>query len=167
MQSHTSKKIAYMALFVALALIFSYVEALIPIDFGIPGIKLGIANVVSVISLSLFGFFETLIIVILRVVISGFLFGNLYSIIYSLAGGIFSVLLMVALKKTKKFSVYGISMGGGVTHNLGQLIVATLTINQLRLAFYGPILIISGLIMGWLIGVASDQVLKRVETYVR
>ena len=148
-------------------MIFSYVEAIIPFNFGIPGVKLGLANVVSVITLSMFGLIPTILVVICRVVLAGLLFGNMYSIIYSLAGALLSVFIMLLVSKLKIFSIYGISMCGGVFHNLGQLIVAVFVIDQLKLSYYGPVLIISGLIMGYLIGLISNQVIKRVETYVR
>jgi len=162
-----TKKIAYIAALTTLAMIFSYVESLIPVNFGIPGIKLGVANIVSVISLYTFGLIPSLVIVVLRVLLTGFLFGNAYSIIYSLAGGVLSLLAMYLIMKSDLFSMCGISICGGVVHNLGQLLVAMLTVNQIKLSYYGPILIISGVIMGVIVGLICRAVYKRVETYVR
>lgn len=167
MQSQISKKIAYISVLISLALIFSYIEALIPIDFGIPGVKLGLANVVSIITLYIFGFYYALFVTLIRVVLSGLLFGNMFSIIYSLSGGLISLIIMYLLKETNKFSIVGVSIGGGVFHNVGQLLIAVLIIEQLKLYFYLPILIISGVLMGTLIGIVSMAVTKRVETYVR
>lgn len=167
MRFQSSKSIAYCGLLTTLAMVFSYVESLIPLDFSIPGVKLGLANVVSVIAIYLFAPVYAYIIVILRVLLTGFLFGNLYSIIYSLSGAIFSLLAMIFLKKTDKVSIYGVSITGGVVHNIGQLFVAVLVVNQLKLSFYGPVLIISGVIMGFVIGWISSVIIKRVETYVR
>lgn len=163
----SNKKISYVSLLIALALIFSYIEAIIPIDFGIPGVKIGLANIISIIALYLLGAYYAIFIVVLRVLLSGFLFGNMFSILYSLAGGILSVIIMSLLKRTNLFSIVGISMSGGVAHNMGQLVIAAIVIKQLKLYFYCPVLIISGIIMGILIGVVSNAVLKRVETYVR
>lgn len=160
-------KIAYIALFIAVSLVFSYIESLIPINYGIPGVKLGLANVVSVISLYLFGELYTIIVLIARILLSGFLFGNLYGIIYSLAGGILSFVIMAVCKKTNVFSMIGISILGGVSHNIGQLLIAIMTVRQLRFMYYCPVLIISGLVMGTIIGIICKGVYKRVETYVR
>lgn len=168
MQSRISnKKIAFISLFVALAMICSYIESLIPINFGIPGVKLGLANVVSVVVLYLFSPLIALIVVILRVILLGILFGNMFSILYSLTGGVVSVILMYITKKTNLFSLVGVSIVGGVSHNLAQLFVAMVVIEQLKLSFYGPVLIISGIVTGTMIGLLCMQVIKRVETYVR
>lgn len=168
MQSRISnKKIAFISLFVALAMICSYIESLIPINFGIPGVKLGLANVVSVVVLYLFSPLIALIVVILRVILIGILFGNMFSILYSLTGGVVSVILMYITKKTNLFSLVGVSIVGGVSHNLAQLFVAMVVIEQLKLSLYGPVLIISGIVTGTMIGLLCMQVIKRVETYVR
>lgn len=167
MQLPDNKKIAYLSLMITLSLIFSYIETLIPLNFGIAGVKIGLANIISVIALYLFGFGYSLFIVIIRVILSGFLFGNLFSIIYSLTGGILSISIMYFLKKTDKFSITGVSIGGGVFHNAGQLLIAVLVINELKLYFYFPVLIIAGVIMGTVIGIISSIIISRVETYVR
>ena len=98
-------KAAYFGVFTALALIFSYVETLIPIHIGIPGVKLGLANLIVVIALYRIGVRESYVLSVLRVILAGFLFGNLFAILYSLAGGLFSLTVMAFLKKTEKFSV--------------------------------------------------------------
>ena len=168
MQSRISnKKIAFISLFVALAIICSYIESLIPINFGIPGVKLGLANVVSVVALYLFSPLIAVLVVILRVLLIGILFGNMFSILYSLAGGVISVILMAITKKTNLFSLVGVSIVGGVSHNLAQLFVAMIVVDQLKLSFYGPVLIVSGIVTGTLIGLLCMQIIKRVETYVR
>lgn len=156
-------KVAYFGVFVALALIFSYVETLIPIHFGIPGVKLGLANLVIVIALYKLGLKEAFLLSVTRVILSGFLFGNIFSIIYSLAGGILSLLVMALLKKTEGFSVMGVSISGGVFHNIGQLFVAMFTLETARLIYYFPILLISGVLTGFLIGIISNETLKRLK----
>ena len=167
MQLRNSTKVAYTAVLATLALIFSYIESLIPVNAYVPGIKLGLANVVSVVAIYLLSPVYAYMIVFIRTILSGFLFGNLFSIIYSLMGGILSVIVMSFLKKTDKFSIIGISVAGGVFHNIGQLIVAIFAVSQLKLYYYGPVLIISGIMMGIIVGVLSLIIIKRVETYVR
>ena len=155
-------RVAYFGVFTALALIFSYVETLIPINFGIPGIKLGLANLIIIIALYKMKIGEAYALSIVRVILAGFMFGNLFSIIYSLAGGLLSLTVMMLLKKTDKFSVFGISMAGGVFHNVGQLIVAIIVMENLNIAYYMPVLLISGLITGFVIGLVASEMLKRL-----
>ena len=121
-------RVAVFGVFTALALIFSYIELLIPVNFGIPGAKLGLANLVTVIVLCKTDWREALLLSVVRVVLAGFLFGNLFGILYSLAGGLLSVTVMAALKKTGAFSVIGVSMAGGVSHNIGQRSVSMLIV---------------------------------------
>lgn len=156
-------RVAYFGVFTALALIFSYVETLIPINFGIPGIKLGLANLIIIIALYKMKVKEAYALSVVRVVLAGFMFGNLFSIIYSLAGGLLSLSVMVLLKKTDKFSLFGISMAGGVFHNVGQLIVAILVMENLNIVYYMPVLLISGLITGFVIGIVAGEMLKRLN----
>lgn len=156
-------KAAYFGVFIALALIFSYVETLIPIQVGIPGVKLGLANLVVVVVLYKMGIKEAYTLAVVRVILSGFLFGNLFSIVYSLAGGLLSLTVMVALKRTKAFSLLGISAMGGVFHNVGQLIMAALVLESLSIGYYLPVLFISGLVTGILIGIISGEMLKRLN----
>ena len=119
-----NKKLANMAMLVALAMIFSYVESLIPINFGVPGMKLGVANLVTVTGLYFLEIPEVLAVSVLRVLLTGFLFGNGMSIIYSLAGAVVSLLAMVLVKKMDGISIVGVSITGGVFHNIGQILVA-------------------------------------------
>ena len=156
---------AYFGVFTALALIFSYLESLIPIQFGIPGIKLGLANLLTVILLYKRNAKEALILSAVRVILSGFMFGNLFSIVYSLAGGIMSLLVMAVLKRSGKFSVIGVSAAGGVSHNTGQLMVAMAAVETYRVGYYFPVLLIAGVLTGLLIGTAAEQVLKRLENF--
>jgi heptaprenyl diphosphate synthase len=155
-------RVAHFGVYTALALIFSYVETLIPINFGIPGVKLGLANLIIVVALYKMSLKEAYILSIVRVVLSGFIFANLFSIIYSLAGGLLSLSVMALLKKTNQFSVLGISMAGGVFHNIGQLIMAIIVLESFNIAYYFPVLIISGVVTGLLIGIISNEMLKRL-----
>ena len=155
-------KVAYFGVFTALALIFSYVETLIPIQFGIPGVKLGLANLIIVIALYRMKLSEAYLLSIVRVLLAGFIFGNYFSIIYSLAGGLLSLTVMALLRKKGGFSVIGISIAGGVFHNIGQLIVASVIVETFSVMYYVPVLLIAGLVTGLLIGIASDGMLKRL-----
>lgn len=154
---------AYFGVFTALALIFSYVEVLIPIQFGVPGIKLGLANLLIVIMLYKCGPKEALLLSVVRIILSGFIFGNMFSILYSLAGGILSLAVMALLKSRGSFSVMGVSIAGGVSHNLGQLAVAMAVVATYRVGYYFPVLLIAGLLTGMLIGIISNEVLKRIR----
>lgn len=155
-------KVAYFGVFTTLALIFSYVETLIPIQFGIPGVKLGLANLIIVIALYRMKLSEAYILSIVRVLLAGFIFGNYFSIIYSLAGGLLSLTVMALLRKKGGFSVIGVSIAGGVFHNIGQLIIASVIVETFSVMYYVPVLLIAGLVTGLLIGIASDGMLKRL-----
>lgn len=157
------KKVAYLGVFTALALIFSYVESLIPLHIGMPGVKLGLANLMIVLALYKMGPTEASVIAIVRIVLSGFLFGNLFSIFYSLSGSICSLAAMIPLKRTKLFSVIGVSMAGGVCHNVGQLMIAIILVDSFSVIYYLPVLILSGMLTGILIGVISKETIKRTR----
>ena len=138
-----SRKIALCAMLMALAMIFSYVEVLIPINLGVPG--------------------EVLMISVARILLMGYLFGNGMSILYSLAGGLLSFLVMFLLKHIKGFSITGVSIAGGVTHNVAQICVAALVVQNRKLFYYLPALLVAGVITGMLIGILSDRILSAVK----
>lgn len=156
-------RVAYFGVFTALALMFSYIETMIPIQFGVPGIKLGLTNIMIVIMLYKSSAKEALLLSIVRIMLSGFLFGNLSSILYSIAGGVLSLGIMTLLKKQGGFSVIGVSVAGGVSHNIGQLIVAMLVVETYQVGYYFPVLLVAGVLTGLGIGVASQEVLKRIR----
>ena len=162
-QKIPAKTVALMAMMIALAMIFSYVETMIPINFGIPGVKLGLANLVIVAAIYLFGGKQAFLISIVRIFLSGFMFGNLASIMYSLAGGLLSLAVMLLLKKKDKLSILTVSVMGGICHNIGQLIVAMLVVENLKLIFYVPVLLISGFLTGLLIGIVCRVILPAVK----
>ena len=153
-----SRKIALCAMLMALAMIFSYVEVLIPINLGVPGIKLGIANLVVVVGLFFLPAGEVLMISVARILLMGYLFGNGMSILYSLAGGLLSFLVMFLLKHIKGFSITGV-----VTHNVAQICVAALVVQNRKLFYYLPALLVAGVITGMLIGILSDRILSAVK----
>lgn len=158
-------RVAYFGVFTALALIFSYVETLIPVSFGIPGIKLGLANLIIVIALYRLKLKEAYLLSVTRVLLSGLIFGNYFSILYSLAGAFLSLSVMALLKRDGGFSVIGVSIAGGVSHNIGQLIVAVLVVETYQVTYYLPVLLIAGLLTGGLIGIVSSETLKRLVNY--
>lgn len=147
----------------SLALIFSYVEAIIPYSPGVPGIKLGIANIVTVIALYKFGPKDAAAVSIIRIVIAGLLFNGLFGMLYSLAGAAVSLIGMILLKKTDLFSVVGVSMAAGVLHNLGQLLMASALISDLRIFFYFPVLLFSGIAAGIIVGIVSAYILRTLR----
>lgn len=162
-----AKNVAIWGALIALAMIFSYVEHLIPLGelIAIPGVKLGLANVVVLFALYSLKPTDAITIGILRVLLSSFIFG-MTVLPYSLAGCVLSFLVMLLAKKTK-LSIVGVSMLGGISHNIGQLIVAILITSTVRIAYYLPVLLISGLVTGLLMGFAANLVVKRVDTIKR
>ena len=155
-------RVAYFGVFTALALIFSYVETLIPVNLGIPGVKLGLANLIIVVALYKMRLSEAYLLSGVRVLLAGFIFGNYFSIIYSLAGGLLSLTVMALLKKWGGFSLQGISIAGGVFHNIGQLIVAAVVVETFSVTYYFPVLLVAGLLTGLVIGIVAEMMLKRL-----
>lgn len=162
--SQMKNKVAVFGVFTSLALILSYVELLIPINFGIPGMKLGLANLLVVILLYKGCPRDALLLSVIRILLSGLIFGNMFSIFYSLGGGLLSLAVMVFLKKTGQFTVAGISIGGGASHNVGQLLVAMFVVQTYQVGYYLPVLLIAGVITGAVIGILSAEVLKRTQS---
>lgn len=157
MNVHT---LANCALLTATAMILSYVESQIPIPFPVPGMKLGLANYAIIVVLYLYGWKEALLVSFMRIVLTGLLFGNLMSISFSLAGGLLSLIVMIVLKKFKILPVMGVSMIGGVMHNLGQILVAMTVVQTTKILYYFAILMVTGAITGLLIGYAGRLSLK-------
>ena len=161
-----TKKIAYLGLLIALAFVFSYIEFLIPINIGVPGAKLGLANLVIIVALYTIKERDAFILSMIRIVLVGFTFANLASMLYSLAGGILSFVVMVIAKKTKKLSVTGVSVLGGVFHNIGQIIMAIWVVKTTSLIYYLPVLLVSGIAAGVAIGVLGSMVTRRIKRIV-
>lgn len=160
-------KVAYLGVLTALALIFSYVESLIPVYFAVPGIKLGLANVVVVLVLYQMGVKEAYLVSTVRVILAGFMFGNLMSILFSLAGCSLSILAMYFLYKKPSFSVIGVSVIGAVFHNLGQVIVAMIIVESFSVMYYFAVLMISGVVTGIIIGIVVVEMRKRLKISIR
>lgn len=158
-----AKKVATYGLLVALAFILSYIENLFPLSLAIPGIKLGLANLVVVTALYSMGAKEAFVLSLLRILLVSFTFGNLSMMLYSLAGGMLSWLLMTIFKKTKLLSMTGVSIIGGIAHNIGQIGVAIIVVETFDIAYYLPFLMIAGVITGAVIGILGAMINKRVK----
>ncbi len=161
--SSKSKKAALFGLMIALAFVLSYLESLIPFNFGVPGIRLGLANTVVLAALYIMPKKDAFLISVIRIILAGFTFNGVSAMIFSLAGGLFSFAVMLLLQKSEKFSVIGVSAAGGTAHNIGQLAAAAATAKTAGLLYYIPVLIISGAVTGILTGTAADIVIKRIK----
>lgn len=157
------KNVAVLGLCVALAMIMSYIESLFPLNFAVPGIKMGLANIVIIFLLYRVGFGAACVVSLIRVFLVSLLFGNVMMMAYSLAGAALSLVLMLMLKKSGKFSVIGVSIAGGVAHNAGQIIMAIILLGAKQIAYYLPVLVITGTATGVLIGIAASVVIKRIK----
>lgn len=158
----SAARAAYLGMMLAFALILGYAESLLPLSFAIPGIKLGLPNLAVLLVLYRSGTKNAFIIAVLRIALSGFLFGSLYSILYSLAGGLVSFLMMICMKKTGRFGISGVSLAGGVTHNIGQLAVAAFVVETGGLFYYLPPLLVAGVVTGLLNGIVAGQIQRRL-----
>ena len=156
-----SSKLARYGLLIALALALSWLESLLP-PLGVPGVKLGLPNLAVVFALYRLGWKDAWVISLVRAALAALLFGSGVSLIYSAAGAVLSLTVMGLLKKTGSFSPVGVSVAGGVAHNAGQILVAMALLETSRLAWYLPVLWISGTVAGVLIGVVSGELVKRV-----
>jgi heptaprenyl diphosphate synthase len=157
---NTARSIALCGVMTALAIVFGYIEHLIPLPIGIYGIKLGIANLVTVVMLYALNAYSAFSINTVRIVLCSMLFGSFTSFWYSIVGGFLSFFVMIILKKTNKFSPMGISICGAIAHNIGQIAVAIVILEEFKIALYLPILLISGAITGAIIGILSIILLK-------
>ena len=157
-----AKKVSLYGILVSLAFIASYIEVLIPFNFHIPGMKLGLANIAVLIALYTGGTKAGITVSIIRIILVGLTFGNPYSAIYGLSGGVISLAVMIALKKTDFFGMTGVSMAGGVAHNIGQLLCAMILLKLPAVFTYLSYLILVGTVTGALIGIIDEEVLKRL-----
>ena len=156
-----TKKVTVMAMCIALAMILSYLESLIPSP-GIPGVKLGLANLAVIFALYRLGWKEAVGVSLLRVLLVSLLFGHAAGWMYSTAGAVLSLAGMIPLKKTEKLSCVAVSVLGGVLHNVGQILMAWALMGK-NVVYYLPVLILSGTIAGIAIGVVSALLVRRVD----
>lgn len=159
----TVGQIAEYGLLIALALVLSYVEVLVPLSVSVPGVKLGLANIVVVFALYRLGKAEAFAISVLRVLLISFIFGSGFALLYSLSGAILSFGVMLLLLKTGRFSPIGVSIGGGVFHNVGQILCAMVILGTKQIAYYLPVLLISGTAAGVVIGIITGILIKRIK----
>ena len=158
-----TKKVAMLGLSIALAMIMSYIEALVPLSFAVPGIKMGLANIVIIFVLYKIGTKEAILVSLIRVILVSLLFSNVMAMAYSIAGAVLSLSVMWLLKKTDKFSFVGVSIAGGIVHNVGQIIMAVILLGTEQIALYLPVLIITGTATGVVIGIVSGLVVNRFK----
>ena len=156
------KKISLIAMFSAFAILVSYIETFIP-SIGIPGVKLGLANIVIVLAIYILDVKYAIVIDIVRILLVGFMFGSLFSIYFALVGAFFSILIMAILKKVFDFSIVTISVFGGVFHNVGQIVVAAIVVSSYNIIYYLPVLLIAGIICGLIIGILARILLERTR----
>ena len=158
----STKKVATCGVLAALAIVFGYVEHLVPLPIGIYGIKLGIANICILVLMYAIDAKTAISVNIVRIAVCGMLFGNLTAFIYSLVGGVASFAVMLVAKRSNRFSVVGVSVCGGIVHNVAQIIAAVFLFDELRIAFYLPVLLICGTLTGALIGAVATLIIKRL-----
>lgn len=162
-QLNNNHKIALCGVLIALAMILSYLESLVPIHMAVPGVKLGLANLVTIIALQRLDLKSTIVISVGRIILSNILFGNMAVLLYSLAGAACSILIMTLLKKCRVFGLVGISVAGAVFHNLGQIFVAVCVMENVRIFYYMFILLITGTVAGVAIGLLASFLLKNIR----
>ncbi len=160
------KRLCLYGLLIALAFVLSYVETLIPVaavSFFVPGMKIGLANIVVMVALYTLGARDAFILSLIRIFLVGLTFGNTVSMVYSLSGGLLSYIVMLLLKLTGKFSMVTVSIAGGIFHNVGQILMAALVLENAGVMGYIPVLAVSGTVTGLLIGLLGGEVAKRVR----
>ncbi|SHI34050.1 Gx transporter family protein [Parasporobacterium paucivorans] len=162
-----AKRISYLSMFTAFAIILSYIEVILPFNFGIPGVKLGLANLVVVIVLFNIGPREAMLINIVRIFIIALLFGNPFSLLFSFAGAFISFVFMFLAMKSKLFSIIAVSVVGGVTHNIAQIVIASLVVETYGILYYLPVLIIAGFVTGLVLGIIANLFQNKVKTLLR
>lgn len=163
MRQNKTAKLATYGLLIALAMILSYVEAQIPAFFVVPGMKLGLTNIVVLFALYRIGYKSAFFVNLLRILLVSMLFGNGMSLAYSLAGGMLSTLVMMLLKRSGKLKIVTVSIVGGICHNVGQILVAIVILQTTALAWYLLVLWFSGLASGLVIGLIGGEMVKRLN----
>lgn len=159
-----TKRLVLLAMLTAVAMILSYVESLLP-SVGIPGVKMGLANIAVIFALFRFGWKEAAALSLVRVVLVSLLFGSVGAMLYSLAGAVLSLAVMALLRRTDRFSTLGVSVAGGVAHNAGQILMAMLILQTRQLLGYLPVLAVAGIGGGILTGLAAALLIRRIPEY--
>ena len=157
------RSVAFLGLCIALALILAYVEILLPpISTAAPGIKMGLPNLIIMFLFYRKGVRAAATVSLLRIVLVSMLFGTVAAFLYSVAGAVLSLAVMVVLQRLQWFSAVGVSIGGAVAHNLGQILMAMLLFQTVRLGYYFAVLVISGIVAGVLIGLGTSILIRRM-----
>lgn len=165
MKVNFAKKTALRGILIGVAFVLSWVEMQIPYSFAIPGIKLGLTNLVVIIALYCLSPIDAFAINIIRILLVSFTFGNMATFMYSAAGGVLSFVVMYSLYKLTKLSVRLVSVAGGVSHNVGQIVVAIIVLDNTKIAWYLPYLWISGIVAGIAIGLLGSLVIGRIRRF--
>ena len=162
----TTKQLVTLSALIAVAMILSYIESLIPAFVAVPGVKMGLSFIATVFALYALGWQYAICVSVVRVFLSALLFGNFVSLIYSLSGAALALALMILLKKLDRFSSVGVSVAGGVGHNAGQIIAACIVMENAAISLYIIPLIISGTLSGIVIGLVAGNLVERVKKYI-
>ncbi|MGN0159441.1 MAG: Gx transporter family protein [Brotaphodocola sp.] len=165
-RNQKARTTAMYGMLIALAFIFSYIESMFPMPVPIPGVKLGLANLVNVVGLYTIGAAGTAAVSLVRIVLVGLTFSNMFSMFYSLAGGALSLAVMILARRTSAFSKVGVSILGGIFHNIGQLTVAALVTKTAGVFTYFPVLLLAGVVTGAVIGLLGGMIVKRIAPAV-
>ena len=158
-----TKKLVTLAVTISVAMILSFVESRIPAFVAIPGVKVGLANIAVIFALYKMGWREAIVVSVIRVLLVALLFGSVVSLAYSIAGALISLSLMMLLRKIGIFTEIAVSVVGGITHNIGQILIAFLLLETKVVFYYLPFLLVSGVIAGIAVGVASALLIKRIK----
>lgn len=163
MRNQHTRKLTFLALTISFAMILSFIESRIPAFTAIPGVKVGLANIAVIFTLYKFGVYEAIVVSLLRVVLVSILFGNPQSFLFSVAGAVLSLTVMILLKKLVRAPEVVVSVSGGIMHNIGQIIMASIVLGTNVVAYYLPFLLLSGTLAGIVVGVASATLIKKVK----
>lgn len=162
-----TKKVATYGLLITLAFILSYIESLIPVPIPIPGVKLGLANLVVIVALYTMGAKEAFILSMIRIILVGFTFGSPSTMMFGLAGGLLSWLMMCIFKYIDLFGIVGVSIIGGVFHNIGQILTSISVVENINIIYYLPFLLVSGIVTGAAIGFLGGMIAGRIKKIVQ
>ncbi len=161
-----TKQITELGVLLAISLVLSYLESLLPTMIAVPGVKLGLANIITMLLLYHTKFRQTFLFMIIRVILAGLLFSGISGIIYSFVGGLLCICTMSIIKRFPFFSIMGVSMTGAICHNIGQIIVALFVVENIHMLYYLPILCVSGTISGLIVGYLTYLILKRYNKMI-
>ena len=160
MRNYRIRRLAVSALLVTVMLMLGYVESLVPT--GLPGVKLGLSNSVLILAIAWLGIPAAFALMVVKVLLSGFLFSGVNAMMYAFAGGLLSMVVMSALYKTRAFSLTPIAMAGAVAHNVGQVALAMLILQTAKLVYYMAILMLAGLVTGFVTGTIASILIRRL-----